>query len=123
MSVQSPKRRAPNQDAAARGARRLPPTPWLIAGALGLACGVAAILIAVSLLGSDGEDRTRPAIYETAGTKLLAGIPQSSTLLGRPTAPVTLVEYADLQCPFCREFATETVPVLVREYVRTGKVR
>ncbi len=36
---------------------------------------------------------------------------------------MTLVEYADLQCPFCARFATDTFPELVRDYVRPGKVR
>jgi protein-disulfide isomerase len=36
---------------------------------------------------------------------------------------VTLVEYADLQCPYCGQWAHETLPVLVREYVRPGKLR
>jgi protein-disulfide isomerase len=42
---------------------------------------------------------------------------------GSPTAPVTVYEMSDFQCPFCAEFATQTMPVLDREYVQTGKVR
>ena len=33
------------------------------------------------------------------------------------TAPVTLVEYADLQCPYCAQWSRETLPVLVDEFV------
>jgi protein-disulfide isomerase len=36
---------------------------------------------------------------------------------------VTLVEFADLQCPFCAQWATDAFPDLVEEYVRPGKVR
>lgn len=50
-------------------------------------------------------------------------MPQQGVALGSPKAPVTLVEYADLQCPFCAEWAHRTLPVLVDQYVRTGKVR
>lgn len=36
---------------------------------------------------------------------------------------MTLVEYADLQCPYCAEWARRTLPVLVSEYVRGGRLR
>ena len=36
---------------------------------------------------------------------------------------MTLVEFADLQCPFCKQYATDVLPTVVRDYVRTGKVR
>jgi protein-disulfide isomerase len=42
---------------------------------------------------------------------------------GSPTAPVTVYEISDFQCPFCAEFALETMPTLEREYVSTGKVK
>ena len=38
-------------------------------------------------------------------------------------SPVTLVEYADLRCPFCAQFALEVLPTIVRRYVRTGRVK
>ena len=36
---------------------------------------------------------------------------------------MTLVEYADLQCPYCGEFSRNALPSLVADYVRTGKVK
>lgn len=53
----------------------------------------------------------------------LSGIPQRGNLLGSPTAPVRLVEYADLQCPYCAVYARDVLPTLIRDYVRTGKVQ
>jgi protein-disulfide isomerase len=42
---------------------------------------------------------------------------------GSASAPVTVYEMSDFQCPYCRQFALETFPQLDREYVATGKVR
>jgi protein-disulfide isomerase len=52
-----------------------------------------------------------------------AGIPQGGSALGQPSAPLTLIEFGDLQCPFCRRFALETLPTLLTRYVRRGKLR
>jgi len=43
--------------------------------------------------------------------------------LGRKDAPVTIVQYASMTCPYCRQFQIETFPLLKREYIDTGKVR
>jgi protein-disulfide isomerase len=43
--------------------------------------------------------------------------------LGSSDAPVTIVQYASMTCPYCRKFQMETFPVLKREYIDTGKVR
>src|SRR3989440_6854912 len=44
-------------------------------------------------------------------------------LLGRADAPVTLVEFADYQCPFCQRFFATTLPALKKDYIDTGKLR
>ncbi len=53
----------------------------------------------------------------------LKGVPQKGLVLGNANAPVTLVEYIDLQCPICAEFVTTQLPTLVKKYVRTGKLK
>lgn len=43
--------------------------------------------------------------------------------LGRANAPVTMVEFIDLQCPFCRRFQSTTLAEIKKDYIDTGKVR
>jgi protein-disulfide isomerase len=68
-----------------------------------------------------GSSSTIPGQKESS--EMLAGIQQDGIHLGNPGAPIRLVEFADLQCPFCREYSLQTLPTLVQDYVRTGKVR
>jgi protein-disulfide isomerase len=121
---------------------------WALFAGVGLvAVAVAAALIVVSLTGGSSDDKsaattTEPTVpampaggWTTAPTApskapgaaatiaLFKGIPQELNVLGKPSAPVTMVEFADLQCPFCREYALNALPALVKQYVRTGKAK
>ena len=53
----------------------------------------------------------------------MRGVPQKLNVLGDPKAKVTLFEFADLQCPYCADYARDALPAIVKEYVRTGKVK
>jgi protein-disulfide isomerase len=95
---------------------------------LGGALTVAAIIAAVIVIASSGggsKDESTPArkAPTAGGSQLLAGIPESGLALGKANAPITLVEFNDMQCPICRQYTTAVFPTLVREYVRTGKLR
>jgi protein-disulfide isomerase len=54
---------------------------------------------------------------------LFAGIPEHGTSIGDPKAPVTLLEYLDLQCAACQQLERGVMPTLLADYVRTGAVR
>jgi protein-disulfide isomerase len=103
-------------------------SPWVIGGAVAalvVVVAVVAIVLAVSGGSSSSKSTTTGNVLPDAGviTKQFAGIPQNGNVLGKATAPATLVEYIDLQCPVCREFETSVMPTIVKNYVRTGKLK
>lgn len=80
------------------------------------------VAVAASTLSSGASAHT--AVGGAAETvAMLRGIPQHGTALGSPSAPVTLIEFADPQCPYCGMWARETLPTIIDRYVRPGKVR
>ena len=86
------------------------------------ALGASAVLVAagVAVSASGGTKPVKPA--PTASTTF-RGIPEHNGVLGDPKAPLTLTEYVDLQCPICAEASKQTLPWLVKNYVRTGKAK
>ena len=56
-------------------------------------------------------------------SSLLAGIPEHGETLGRPSAPVTLVFYGDLECATTRRWVLAYLPGIIRRYVRPGTMR
>jgi protein-disulfide isomerase len=101
---------------------------WQLGAVVAAAAVVVVIAIAVSSSGGSGNATKPPAKGSPATgvaqtNALFAGIPQKGNTLGNPKAPVTLQEFADLQCPVCQAYTLDSMPTLIQDYVRTGKVR
>lgn len=54
---------------------------------------------------------------------LMQAGPLGDKSLGKASAPVTIIKYASMTCPYCREFHLKTYPTLKRDYINKGKVR
>jgi protein-disulfide isomerase len=104
----------------------------LIAAAVGGAAALAVVLILVASGGSSSKEATSTTTAQVvqadtsaaAGSSdVFAGIPQRGDTLGRASAPATLTVFEDPQCPYCRQWSVDTLPTVVRDFVRTGKLR
>ncbi len=103
------------------------------------ALGIVVIAVAILLSGLF----IAGAIYLSAGKRQAASSALSKTeqapsvaaadinkvktagnpFVGNPEAPIVLAYWLDYQCPFCRMFETQSMPLLYEEYIKTGKVK
>jgi protein-disulfide isomerase len=123
-------------------ARQASPRALAIAGGIVLLAAIAVVLaVVMSSNGSGGgsgivkssdiqglppigSQRSPAALPGAAeANDLFKGIPQHGLTLGKPNAPVTMVMFIDVQCPFCRDYETTKLPTIVQKYIRTGKVQ
>lgn len=80
------------------------------------------LLLAALLIGDDGRARAVPAT--TPQLSLMdAAIAHTRHFKGDAAAPVTIIEFGDLDCSSCAQFALHVTPQLDELYVKTGIVR
>jgi protein-disulfide isomerase len=73
--------------------------------------------------GSEAAAAAPPSAGSVDMAKLLEPGALPDQVLGKPDAPVTIVEYASMTCPHCAQFHNVTLPELKTKYIDTGKVR
>lgn len=67
-------------------------------------------------------DNQQPAAAAQQPTKGIASV-DDDPVLGDKNALVTIVEFSDYECPFCKRHFDETLPQLIKNYVDTGKAK
>lgn len=105
--------------------------PWktiaIVAASVVLVLGLAAITWSTVL----GDDEPEVDAASTAGVSSAAqdtndiygDVIAEANFLGDMSAPVELIEFSSLDCERCATYRTETVPLVIDEFVRPGKLR
>jgi protein-disulfide isomerase len=88
---------------------------------------VAGAAVGAGTPGSNAPTAVQPptdtATPKPADPNKLKEAAASGFAQGSKNAPVTFIEFADYQCPFCERFYTDVTKNLIKDYVSTGKVR
>lgn len=108
-----PKTRAERQRIRRGGARVDPARPSGLQLAI---AGCAAVVGVLAFIAFSG-------VASPPAPTLAPGVRQASHVRGSDTAPITIEEWADFQCPACGMFARTTEPQLVTTYVSQGQVK
>ncbi len=80
---------------------------YAMAGVLGLA--VAALVV--------------PQLMPSGGSSNYNVSTEGQPVIGNDSAEVTVIEFGDYRCPYCRQFEMNTFPQLKENYIDTGQVK
>jgi protein-disulfide isomerase len=91
---------------------------------------IAVVLVGAAIAISSSGGSSAPPVNSAAAKKTadqvnaqLTGIPQSGMTIGSSSAPVTVTEFGDLECPICKAFAVGAESTLIAKDVKAGKVK
>ena len=80
---------------------------------IGIVGAIVAIIAVLALTGGISFSPAKAALNTNSG----------SPALGSSSAPVTIIEFGDYQCPFCQKWNHDTKPLIEKNYIETGKVK
>jgi protein-disulfide isomerase len=113
--------------------RQASPRALAIAGGVVAVAVIAVVLGVVLSRGHSGSSGTFPSVGSCTSNVALTGacdanalfhgIPEKNLVLGKPSAPVEMEMFIDVQCPICQNYETVYLPTIVQKYIRTGKVQ
>lgn len=126
MTTNRPRTRAERRAAERRRAREKAPPPrqqsFFTVGRLSVAAAVAGVAVVIILLFANGLGSSGAGPIKSPNFPVNANLEHDRTL-GDPNAPITIEEWADFQCPVCREFYANLEPPLLANYIETGEVK
>ena len=99
-----------------------------------IATGVLALLLIISIFtGGFGRSDGATVVNndENQGNEIPTGIANVNAedytdddpVLGKNNAPLTIIEFSDFQCPYCKRFRDQTFDLIKENYIDTGKVK
>jgi protein-disulfide isomerase len=93
---------------------------------------IAVVVVVIAFAGGSGSKNSAATTTTAASggsssgdeaTATFAGVPQHGDTLGKASAATTLYVFEDPQCPYCRQWNIDTLPTVVQNYVRDGRVK
>ncbi|MHB8660589.1 MAG: DsbA family protein [Minisyncoccota bacterium] len=90
---------------------------------------LAVILAGLIIGGAVIWSNSHPSAAPTAGTGTAPSVDikdvktDGEPFIGQANAPVTIAEWSDYQCPYCKQFEVTTLPQIIQNYVNSGKVK
>ncbi len=82
-----------------------------------------ALFAAVSVAASAASAASLGAAPLPGTSGKVLAITKSDRILGKPDAPVTIIEYASLSCPHCADFDLHTLPTIKKDWIDSGKAK
>ena len=97
-----------------------------IGAGIAIACMFCGVLMTNMINDESAQNLDEIIINEISPTKkptLSSFTDNASPVLGNINAPLTMIEFGDYQCTYCKKFFRETEGLIIENYVETGKVK